>query len=168
MTTVLERHRGVDAALSDLWVAEFRGYFWGDGYLGITTNGTGKRIPSFTARAQITTRDDDAAMLHDIAERIGGKVSGDDWARGSEKRRPVAIWRTRNPATVGLVCDLLDGGLMPSKKRREVDVVRRFLALEPFPSGRHTEAFDYDAAVAARYALVEEIKAMHAYEEVEG
>lgn len=152
--------------LDPFWAAEFRGYFFGDGYLGIVRNGKDRRtgLPMNTARAQITTRDDDAAMLHDISAKLGGKVSLAA-ASGDRKHHPVAIWRTRNMVDVARVCDALDGGLMPSKKRAEIAVVRRYLAIR-IPPGPRTADFNVEALRAEREACIAEIQRLHAYRPV--
>jgi LAGLIDADG endonuclease len=150
--------RGV--ALDPIWEAEFRGFFFGDGYLGITTNGVSRHTgeTTFTVRAQITVRDDDIAMLHDIASKIGGKVYSET---GTAKRRPIAIWRIRNAKQIAQICDILERGVMPSKKIAEVAVVRRFLSY-PHAFG---QGFRVTSEIAKiRHACVAEIKRLHSYQ----
>jgi len=147
--------------IDPLWAAEFRGYFFGDGYLGIVRNGRSKGtgLSSSTARAQITTRDDDAAMLYDISSRLGGSLSF-TVATGGRVHCPVAIWRTRNAADVLRVCDVLDGGMMPSKKIAEIAVVRRYLSIKipPGPSTALTLTLRQE-----RDLLIDEIQRLHSY-----
>jgi hypothetical protein len=147
-----------------LWAAEFRGYFFGDGYLGVTRNGSSRNNgrSHLVACAQITTRDDDRAMLDDVARHLGGRVSGDDWARGQQFRRPVAVWRARGIEAVTRVCDVLDGGLMPSKKRAEIAVVRRFMAIR-IPPGQRAAGVDYEDLWTQREQCIAEIQRLHSY-----
>jgi len=150
-----------------IWAAEFRGYFFGDGFLGIVRNGMDHRsgLPANTARAQITTCDDDADMVRDIAARLGGRVYGDVFASGHRlpsHRKPVVVWRTRNMSDVARVCTVLEAGIMPSKKRAEVAVMRRYLALR-LPLGRPPAEVDMPALRAAREQCMIEIQDLHAY-----
>lgn len=146
--------------LDPIWAAEFRGYFFGDGYLGIVRNGTGRGAHS-TARAQITTRDDDVEMLYDISSKLGGKVT----LAGNKNRicNPVAIWRTRNMKDVERVCDILEDGLMPSKKRAEIIVVRKYLSIH-IPRGPRVSYLNYDALYAEKEACIVEIQRLHSYQ----
>jgi hypothetical protein len=121
--------------LDPIWMAEFRGFFFGDGYVGITTNGVGRRTKgkNYTGCIQITLRDDDIAILEEFQSRLGGSI----WRerRGRRVRfdeleceaKPYAAWRIRSRTELLRVLDILDGGFMPSQKRGHVRLLREFL-----------------------------------------
>ena len=72
MTILKDAHGG---SLDPLWAAEFCGLFWGEGYLAITTNGRLKGAhPSYALRVQLTARDDDAALIQEVASVFGGYI----------------------------------------------------------------------------------------------
>lgn len=110
-----------------LWVAEFRGFFFGEGYLGITTNGTNRANtgPSYVCRAQIAMRDDESPILYAIQKKLGGIVYGCD-AR-NKNQNPFCVWRVTSSHGVARVCDILADGILPARKRRQVAVVRAFI-----------------------------------------
>jgi hypothetical protein len=148
------------------WEDEFRGFFWGEGYLGICRNGKDRKgRNAYTVRAQITLRSDDIAMLEDIKNRIGGGIHFEGRGRKSKHdgkvfpTKPYAAWRARSKVEVCRVCDILDGGYLPSKKRREVELIRRYIALV-FPPGKKSDAVA-NGILAEREKMVAEIKAMH-------
>lgn len=147
--------------LDPLWAAEFRGFFFGDGYLSIARNGKNRADrPSYSPIAQIVARADDAEILHDIEQKLGGGVY---LSFPSNKRsQPTKSWRVRSRAGVSLVCDVLEGGLLPSKKLDEVHVVREFMALSE-PYGPRKPGFDHEYVAAERERLWKEIKELHAY-----
>jgi hypothetical protein len=147
--------------LNPIWVAEFRGFFFGDGYLGIVRNGYSPRNGQAytTARADITVRDDDVAVLNDIQSKIGGRI-----IRGTRSVcKPIATWRTRTLADVATVCDLLDSGFLPSKKRAEIAVVRRYLAIY-IPRGKGHDPELIARLKAQRWELLAELQALHSYQ----
>lgn len=150
--------------IDPIWAAEFRGFFFGDGFLGIVRNGKSRWTGeiSMTARAQITLRDDDSDILLAIHARIGGAITRE----GSKlNKRPTMIWRTRSRSEVERVCDLLEGAALPSKKLAEVAVMRRFLAIKVPPS-RRCIGVDYAGMLATRLGLMAEMQRLHAYRDV--
>lgn len=81
---VIDKHGRV---ISERWLAEFAGYFYGEGYLGITTNGMARDgiHRNYTARAQITARMDDLALIQEIHDKLGGTIH-------YEGRGPCICW----------------------------------------------------------------------------
>lgn len=147
------------------WEDEFRGFFWGEGYLGICRNGKRNGRTMYVARAQITLRIDDVGVLIDIKDRLGGNIHYERRGRKSHGNgkewdtKPYACWRVRSRKDVSRVCDILEGGYMPSKKRREIDVVRRFLSFNIRP-GRKSDDESKRISVE-REKMVEEIQSLH-------
>lgn len=161
-------------ALDPIWMAEFRGFFFGEGYLGITRNGKGRSktsAPQFVPRAAITARDDDEAVLQDIHSKLGGLIHYDGRGKitvfeGVEhKTKPYAVWRVTSKDDVARVCDVLELGTLPSKKRHEIAIMREFLATQGVKRGRLNpkEQVAYGKIVANRQRLAEKLKEMHAY-----
>ncbi len=158
---------GADGQLLDpLWCAEFRGFFYGEGYIGITRNGIKGTAVMYSARAQITLRDDDLAMLQDIKEKLGGNLFFERRVRLTKVgdrdtfSRPYAAWRTRSLTNLRLVIAVLEGGIMPSKKRQDLKIVKQFLAT--IGSGRSNGS---TAASRSAFRIAAETRA-HLHDEI--
>lgn len=141
--------------INELWLAEFRGFFFGEGYLGITTNGVDKYgNVSYTARVQISLRHDDESILKEIQSKLGGNFSYENrkWKDGRKQQNKVAVWRARHFKDVSRVCDILETGMLPSKKKNEIAVIRKFLKLH---------GLSVSDSIAEKRLLHETIKNMH-------
>ena len=118
-----------------LWEAEFIGLFIGEGYIGITKNGNQRKISdNYTARVQITMRDDDFPILQDIQRRLGGMVYHEGKGRmlvgadgKTRKINPFSVWRCRNTSEVAKVVAILKKGSIPSRKLDQYSVMEEFL-----------------------------------------
>lgn len=158
--------------LDPVWMAEFRGFFFGEGYLGITTNGRGRGKVYHIARAAITLRDDDEPVLREIQKRLGGLLHRERCGRVSHvdgtphQTKPFVVWRVTSKSDVARVCDILDAGHLPSKKRREIAVMRAFLATvgitKKGPKGL-AEQLEHEQLTATREALAAQLRAYHSY-----
>lgn len=155
--------------INERWLSEFRGFFYGEGYLGITTNGTHNGWKSYTARAQITLRMDELPILNEIHAKLGGDLTLSRKGRkiNAEKKKyqshPLAIWRARNKEDVLRVCDILKDGILPSKKKAEIETIRKFYSLGMKPGKKSTEEKQKFADLKA--ILHQEIKDLHQYRE---
>lgn len=161
---------GVDgSSIDELWLAEFRGFFFGEGHLGITSWGKPKKgFRSFVARVQITARSDDAALLFDIQSKLGGTVYHELPSRlspgtgsssiKSYRSNPVTIWRLTRADDIRRLCDVLAPGKLPSKKLREVEIMREFLETVQ-PAGKKPTLEQR----ALRSRLNDRIKSLHRY-----
>jgi len=150
-----------------IWLAEFRGFFYGEGYLSIVSWGREKRLGcnKLTGRANITQRSDDAAILYDIRSKLGGfiyqerhpcKLQG---ANGKEYvSKPVHIWRLTKVADLRLLCDILEAGVLPARKKEQVVVMREFLKTV-LPPGHRVPLEVYQR----RMELANQMKALHHY-----
>lgn len=157
--------------LDPIWMAEFRGFFFGEGHLGITTNGTLKG-KTYVARAAITLRDDDEPVLREIQARLGGLLHRERHGKISKingkthQTKPYVVWRVTSRADVARVCDILDAGVLPAKKRREVSIIREFLSTlgntKPGIKSVEEQAV-YDRLMARRASLAADLRAAHAY-----
>lgn len=95
--------------------AEFRGLFFGEGHLDLMKNG---RAGTLYPRARIAVRDDDAAVLEWCRGLFGGSISRSPHTRS-------ACWQLTGRERIGHLLDALEGGTLPSKKRREVALMRQ-------------------------------------------
>ena len=153
--------------IDPLWIAEFRGFFYADGYLGITTNGLSldKKYKNFTARAQITLSQKDEKVLLDIQEKLGGNIHYENRCKTGfvhdkpVKTGPYCAWRVRSKVDVGKVIQFLENGLLPAKKREEVKIVKEFL--ETVGTGRFKTENERAAIMHKRLTLHIEIMQMH-------
>ena len=159
--------------LSEQWMSEFRGFFYGDGYLGITSNGKRKcgRYTSYVARAQITLRDDDSAMLYDFMQKLGGHIFHE--RRGKKVKdengkvfqsKPYIVWRVVNLKEIMTICDILELGILPSKKIKETKILREYSQTK-IKHGKRTSSYEKEVKeiYSKRQELCEKLKAMHAY-----
>ncbi len=155
--------------LNPLWVAEFRGFFYADGYIGITTNGSSRngKHKAFSACVQITLTRADEAVLLDAQEKLGGTIWYEGRGRVSFYRgvkintKPYCAWRIRSRADIERVLTILEDGILPSKKKKEIPVLREFLSTVRNIGSKFSSAAEREKALADRKRLHKAIKAMH-------
>lgn len=151
--------------IDPIWLAEFRGFFYGEGYLGICSWGVHpKGYPKLMARAQITSRSDDSAILLDIQSKLGGMVYQEGKGRKSSngnktyQSNPYTVWRCTKASEVRRICDTLSLGVLPSRKRDQLQTILQYLSTVPKPGGKPTVE-----QYALREQLWNQIKDLHAY-----
>lgn len=153
--------------LDPIWCAEFRGYFYGEGFLGIVSWGKipTLNIPKLMVRAQITCRSDDAPVLADIHSKLGGIFYQEHKGRKTSNREgvyyqsnPYHVWRVTKADHIRRICDILSEGVLPARKRDQVAIIREFLATIDAPGKRVSQ----DTYIL-RQTLHEKIKALHQY-----
>ena len=154
-----------DTELDPAWIAEFRGFFFGEGFLGIVSWGMHSGYPKLMVRAQITSRSDDEAILHDIRSHLGGIVYRENAGRSSSGKRgelyqsnPYSVWRITKADDIRRLCNILEGGVLPSRKKAQIAVIREFLDTI-LPPGKRIDL----VTRAKRHELHEKIKALHQY-----
>lgn len=118
--------------ISEFWWAEFRGIFYGEGSIILTkpkVSGRGVLQPQMT----ISMRDDDSAVLRDIHEKLGGslvpytkRVLENPLTYGTRINNPQFRWAIVGIPNIYGVLPHLESGLLPSKKLREFQIVRKF------------------------------------------
>lgn len=160
--------------LDPLWEAEFRGFFFGEGYLGITSNGYGRNgYRHYLARAQITLRDDDASILYQIQKKLGGCVYVEKKGRSSKssngelyQSNPYIVWRVGSREDVTRICNILEKSLLPSKKKQEIVIMRLFLNTLGIKNGPKSEEekVELNRVQLVRSSLASQLKKMHAYQ----
>ena len=160
--------------ISKIWLAEFRGFFFGDGYLGVVANGKNRKGKVYySCRAQITIRDDDIKMLKDIKSKLGGLLHTEQRGKISKKdgkvsiSRPYSVWRATGKKEVSVVCDILDMSVMPSKKIKEVIEMRKYLntigAVGHGPLNNKKKIASYKRTLEKRDKIALELKRLHSY-----
>lgn len=122
----MARIRTFKPELPPVVAAEFRGFFFGEGHLDMCSPAGGR---SLVPRARIALREDDVLVLEWVRSRFGGHLS----RRASTRSWS---WELAGAAAVGRVLAVLADGYIPSKKRREVELLREAVSLIP-ERGRH-------------------------------
>lgn len=162
--------KGIDGKkLDPLWIAEFRGFFYADGYIGITSNGISRngKHKKFCAHAQVTQTRTDEAVLLDIQEKLGGTIWFEGRGRISYCRgvkvvtKPYCAWRVRSRNDVERILSILESGLLPSKKRKEIPILRAFLDTVRKTGSKFPSANDRKRVLAEQERLHRAIKEMH-------
>lgn len=136
--------------LTDIEQAEFRGLFFGEGHLDLVRNSS---LASLYPRLRIAVRDDDVGVVRWCQGLFGGNLSR------RAATRSVA-WQLTGHVRVGAALDALEGGVIPSKKRREVALMREAWSLA-VPRGVHMPAANRNRLLALR----DELKNLRAYTE---
>jgi len=102
-----------------LWIAEFRGFFYGEGYVGL-----GNETQSYNPRLTINLRLDDEAILQEIASVLGGRVCYPKKCYSDQFRNscPQARWNATGwPLCRAILEETgLAYGLLPAKKRGDI------------------------------------------------
>lgn len=112
-------------SVDQMWAAEFRGLFYGDGCIYIGRRNY-KKGHLYLPRMSVLARSDNRPMLEDLVEKLGGKIQ-DKGAKPSGKYicNPSCQWylsgwsRCRGAIEAVSLCD----GLIPAKKAREISLV---------------------------------------------
>jgi len=154
--------------IDPIWVAEFCGFFMGEGTIGIycsTRSYRGSRNRYyFHASASITQRDDCGDVLKEFYDKFGGCLT----SAGSENftnplaynynRKPQITWRVGNRNTVKLIVDILRTSKINHSKSNILDVMDEFLAL-PRIRGKHISDDEFNIM----NELYEKSKRLHLY-----
>lgn len=117
-----------------LWMAEFRGFFWGEGCLSFQyVHRKDHPFPVYRLHAKVSLRQDDAALLIDVHEKLGGTL----WYRNKTYQNqrfghitnPAVVWDATGHDSLLRVSHVLEGGVLPSKKLQEYLIWREALAI---------------------------------------
>ena len=132
------------------WLAEFRGFFWADGSIGVyqyprtyqTKAGPVKTRYLF-AQAVIAQRDDNEAVLREIQSRLGGTLTNGGRAIMNSPlngkryiRAPQRVWRQAHQDGVRHIVSILYQSWLPYRGMATLDLIQEFLDL-PRPRGAH-------------------------------
>lgn len=113
-------------ATDALWEAEFRGFFWGEGCISVIPY---KRGDLLLLRPQlgISQRDDDAAVLHDIRDHLGGHIFR-TLVHPQKGKQPTIEWKVVQLQEIRNVLRVLSSGVLPARKRQQIELMNQFLA----------------------------------------
>lgn len=108
------------STITDDWWLAFVGFFMGEGGAGLySTNGSLPRVC-----LTISLRADDAALIEDIASKLGGNV----YEEKPEGRNPLAKWSVTSHRLVDpIVRKMLDYCLLPAKKIDDLNLIVEYL-----------------------------------------
>lgn len=124
--------------MNEKWIAEFTGLFWGEGTADIQKF---RKLPKgefYRPRLRIGLRADDQAVLKDVQEKLGGQLRCDEGMRHDRKVHPSIHWTlTNKDEIVWLTTQMLEHTSMPSKKRKQVELVREAAMLRAGKQGQH-------------------------------
>jgi len=124
--------------------SEFTGLFWADGNImldigekNVPNSKTGKVYKTTTVRLRfrIIARDDNLALLEAIKERLGGhiyKTRGfkSYWANGKQyNSKPQYTWQVQSHKDADRILSILEKGVLPAKKAKEVPLARQALTI---------------------------------------
>lgn len=158
--------------INPIWMAEFRGFFFGEGYIGITTNGLSRnKYLHYNPRIQITLRDDDISILKEIQAKLGGGLYREGLGRKTKKdgkeyqSKPYAVWRMRKKQDIERVLKILDAGYMPSQKRLQINTLRKFIKTVGCTRGpkTHKNQVIFESILVQRSNLHKEMLNLHEY-----
>lgn len=128
-----------------LWRAEFRGFFWGEGWLGIDmfkSRRHGRLYTCHRASIQIAQANDNKAMLYHIQEVLGGTVYERKSTYNSQNAKQICYtWMTRCRSTCQKIVEILqDESTFVDKKTEKVEALRKFIAIaEELNGNRRSE-----------------------------
>lgn len=108
---------------SEIWIAEFRGLFWGEGCADIQRY-TRKRHKNYIYRPRLRMqlRADDGEMLFDIQKKYGGTVNKID--NSHRNNHDAYQWTLANKQSIVECCNDLLEGQLPAKKKHQIKLVR--------------------------------------------
>ena len=123
----------VGEEIDPIWAAGFRGFFWGEGTLGMTARlGNPKVNPlikwvrhSIAVTASIGLRSDDSALLVEFQRRLGGRLRTEPY-RGADSRKTITRWTVGTAQQNVRIGRLLESPTeLPFSKARQLSVWRR-------------------------------------------
>jgi hypothetical protein len=116
----------------EIWIAEFRGFFWGEGCLDLTPfNRKGGNFTSYTPRIRIGVNRVDTPVLEEIQGVFGGSIF-------FQSRNDSATWQLTGKDKVGIALGCLRGGRVQAAKSAQVEVLQRALDLIPARGKNYT------------------------------
>jgi hypothetical protein len=125
-----------------VWEAEFRGFFWGEGTLGFRPNHPFRRLadgrqvtPVFTIHASIGLRWDDRYILTKFQERFGGVIRQEKYKKDPGKF--IARWEVSDTdCNLEIYSILSHGTNLPFNKKRQLELWHQALKIKKGAEGR--------------------------------
>ena len=115
------------SGLDPQWVAEFRGFFMGEGHICIARRrAKNQKLWNYRPELRINLRGDDAAVCYDIQQHLGGHVY--PYANCSSANSNPGVCWVISGVKVDAILELLEPALLPARKLPEVSLCREFIA----------------------------------------
>ncbi len=111
--------------LDPVWVAEFRGFFMGEGCASIIAGRRYRSRPQYQPRLSIALREDDADVILDIHKHLGGNVirCKRETRANYPNTKPACQWQLVGFSKLTNLLPLLLSGPLPSKKREDIEII---------------------------------------------
>lgn len=113
----------------DIWAAEFRGLFYADGCAKMVrtnhVNKAGKQYYLYRPELSIQLRADNADLLEEIADCLGGYCYRVENKRPDTNSKPTVNWVLTGYPKCGAVIEAtaLNSGLIPARKVEDVSIL---------------------------------------------
>ena len=128
--------------------AEIRGLFFGEGHIDLCRQGSTTR--ALSPRARLSLRVDDRAMVDWLKGWLGGSISHSFPNAGHE----AVCWQLTGADNMRRLLDILGSGTLPSKKRKEVELLREAVVVRATARQSHVP----DSVVERLHGIREELK----------
>ena len=148
-----------------LWEAEFRGFFWGEGYIGIyacNRHEGGKHYKIVRPQLSINQAENNLSILKEIQSKLGGRIQKIPSFKYKDGilRRTQYLWIVNDIYTIQRVIDILKKGLFPDKKLDYLSLVEECISIMK----KHKRGTHYDKATKSRMLqLVEQVKKIKSF-----
>lgn len=140
------------SVIPDDWWLAFVGLFMGEGGAGLYT-AAGTALPRVCLTMSL--RADDAALIEDVAEKLGGNVYYEE----RKDANPLIKWSVTSHRLVGPIArKMLDYCILPAKKVEDLKLIVEYLDWR-YSKPHHLS--DEDRRIAMQYP--ERMKALHAF-----
>lgn len=140
--------------IDPVWAAEFRGFFYGDG-CAMLGNSTGSYLPVLT----ISLRADNAPLLKNIQDVLGGTLHGRDMSDSLPNSKPQTIWRISGwPKCRGVLegAGFIQAPVFPAKKCKDIAIL--YAAIQYRYSIPYWMTDEERAVLADYYLALREVK----------
>lgn len=111
--------------LDPVWLAEFRGFFFGEGCASVGVQPTGFRRKQYQPRLAVSVREDDAEVIVDIYNHLGGNVKRlcRETRSNYTNTKPYAVWQLVGFSKLTNLLPLLANGTLQAKKRKDLQLL---------------------------------------------
>ena len=140
--------------INEIWIAEFRGLFWGEGCADIQRYNRKPRGVLYRPRLRMQLRADDKELLENIQQNLGGTLNY--IANTNQRSKPAYQWTLARKDEIVWLCDRLLEGQLPAKKRDQIELVREAAVLRAGKLGHLTEGEKH--RIEDLYKKVQELK----------
>jgi len=125
---------------NELFYAEVRGFFWGEGCVDIQKiHRSSNQYPVYRPRVRISLRSDDAEILEVIYAEFGGSLS----YQTNQAKNPSVSWQLTTHTDLLTFCNfMLEECHLPSKKIPQLELLKEAVELRLSGPGSHIPESD--------------------------